>query len=162
MEDKPDPPRRGFGFKPREFVRINRARGEPRQPDASADAGAQSFPYSGGPIDVRDFTQNASGDGSPLSTSSPAACEYDAQGILRLNLRNDLARGCYDVEPGKDRKRSRRIRNYVVALLAIDTPLGLIAWLSGHTDPFPFVCSIAAMAFLSAQITWETWFLRTD
>jgi hypothetical protein len=161
MEDEPDPPRRVFGFAPRDFVRANRPPGERRRHDTPANPDADSNPDSEKPI-VRDIARIAPGDGSPLRANSPANHENDVHHILRLNLESDQARGWYDVEPGKDEKRRRRIRNYVIALLAINTPLGLIAWLSGHTDPFPFVSAIAGMAFLSAQITWETWFLRTD
>lgn len=159
MEDEPDLPRKIFGFAPRDFVRANRPPGERRRQDAPANSAADSNPDSENPIDLRDI---ASGNGSPLKTNSPANRENEVFNILRSNLEYDQARGWYDVELGKDEKRRRRIRNYVIALLAINTPLGLIAWLSGHTDPFPFVSAIAGMAFLSAQITWETWFLRTD
>jgi hypothetical protein len=162
MKDEPGPTRRVFGFEPREFVRANRPPGEPRRHDTPANPGAESNPDSEKPIDVRDMARIASGDGSPLRTPPPADRKNEVHGILRFNLERDQARGWYDVEPGTDKKRRRRIRNYVIALLAINTPLGLIAWLSGHTDPFPFVSAIAGMAFLSARVTWETWFLRTD
>jgi hypothetical protein len=162
MEDKPAPQRRVFGFAAREFVRANRTSGEPRRHDAPFNPGAESNPNPEKAIDVRDIARIASGDGSSLRANSPANGENEVHGILRLNLESDQARGWYDVEPGEDKKRRRRIRNYVIALLAIDTPLGLIAWLSGHADPFPFVFAIGGMAYFSARVTWETWFLRTD
>ncbi len=124
--------------------------------------GAESNPNPEKPIDVREIARIAWGDGSPLRAKSPANGENEVHEILRMNLEHDKARGWYDVELVKNKKRRRRIRNYVIALLAINTPLGLIAWSSGHTDPFPFVFAIGGMAFLSARVTWETWFLRTD
>ncbi len=162
MEDEPNPPRRVFGFAPREFDRANRPAEEPRRHDTSTNPDAGSKPESGKPIDVVDVARIASGDGSPLRTDFPANRENEVHGILRVNLESDRARGWYDVELGKDEKRRRRIRDYVIALVAINTPLGLIAWLSGHADPFPFVSAIAGMSFPSARVTWETWFLRTD
>src|ERR1700685_3181566 len=131
MEDEPNPPRKVFGFAPRDFVRANRPPGERRRHDRPADPDADSNPDSENPIDVRDIARVAPGDGTPLRATPPANHENEGYNILRLNLENDQARGWYDVELGKDEKRRRRIRNYVIALLAINTPLGLIAWLSG-------------------------------
>ena len=162
MEDQPAPQRRVFGFAAPDFVRANRPPGEPRRHDALFNPGGEPNPNPEKPIDVRDIARIASGDGSPLGAKSPANGENEVHRILRLNLESDLARGWYDVELGEDKKRRRRIRNYVIALLAINTPLGLIAWLSGHTDPFSFVFAIGGMAYFSARVTWETWFLRTD
>jgi hypothetical protein len=162
MEDKPAPQRRVFGFAAREFVRANRTSGEPRPHDAFLNPGAESNPNSEKPIEVGDIAPIAGGDGPPVRAKSPANGENEVYGILRLNLESDQARGWYNVDLGKDKKRRRRVRNYVVALLAINTPLGLIAWLSGHADPFPFVFAIGGMALFSARLTWETWFLRTD
>jgi len=162
MEDEPDPPRRFFGFKPREFVRANIPPREPQPGDAPAIAGAKADQTLEKPIEVRDITRIAVGADSPLGTNGPANRENEVHEILRLNLESDKSRGWYDVELPKDKKRRRRIRNYLILLFAINTPLGLIAWFSGHTDPFPFVAAIAGMAFLTARLTWETWFLRTD
>src|SRR5580658_4554481 len=133
MDEEPDPPRRVFAFAPREFVRANRSPGDSRRHDSPANPDAVPSPDSERPIDARDIARIASGDGSPLRTGSPVYRENEVHGILRLNLESDQARGWYDVEPGKDEKRRRRIRNFVLALLAINMPLGLIAWLSGHT-----------------------------
>jgi hypothetical protein len=162
MADEPDPPRRIFGFKLREFVRANRPQREPQPGDAPATSCAKSDQTLEKSIGVRDIAKIAAGAGSPLGTNGPANRENEVHAILRLNLESDKARGWYDVELRKDKKRRRRIRNYLIALFAIDMPLGLIAWFSGHTDPFPFVAAIAGMTIFTARVTWETWFLRTD
>ena len=162
MKDDLDTPRRVFSFEPREFLRANRPSGEPQRDDTAADSGENPFPDSERPIDVRDMVRIATTDGPLPRTNAPANIENEVHGILRLNAESDRARGWYDVQADKDKKRRRRFRNYVIALFAINVPLGLIAWLSGHTEPFSFVSAIAAMTLLSAQITWETWFLRTD
>lgn len=161
MEDEPSPPRRVFGFAPREFVRANRPAGRPPQHDTPPDPDAESIPATDKPIEACDMARNASGE-PPFKANLRADRENEVHGILRFNVARDRAHGWYDVELGRNKKRRVRIRNYVLALIAINMPLGLIAWLSGHTDPFPFVFAIAGMSYLSARVTWETWFLRTE
>lgn len=161
MEDETGVPPRVFRFAPREFVRANRPLGDSVQQAQVADPGVNPNSNSETPIDVRNIIRDALGD-TQWGETGPIRCENEVHGILRMNVESDRARGWYDVEPGKDRKRRRRIRNYVIALVAINAPLGLIAWTSGHTSPFPFVFAVAGMAYLSARVTWEAWFLRTD
>lgn len=86
----------------------------------------------------------------------------DVHVILRQNLEHDVRRGWFRVAAGKDLARSRRIKVYLLSLAAIDTPLGAVAWFSGHGDPFLFVCAIAGMAFFTGRLTWETWFMLTE
>jgi hypothetical protein len=86
----------------------------------------------------------------------------DVHEILRQNLEHDVRRGWFRVVPGEDLARRRRIKVYCLSLAAIDIPLGAIAWFSGHRDPFPFVCAIAAMAYFTGRLTWQTWFMLTE
>jgi hypothetical protein len=60
-----------------------------------------------------------------------------------------------------DSKRRRRVRNYWLALAAVDIPLGAFAFWIGHGAAIPFVCAIAALAMFTSWLTWETFFLRT-
>jgi len=82
--------------------------------------------------------------------------------ILRQNATRDTAGGWYRTKAGPDKARRRRHMVFWSTLLAVDVPLALLAWFSGHSDPVPFVLAIAAMAFFTGRITWLTWFLRTD
>jgi hypothetical protein len=96
--------------------------------------------------------------GAPPSTEG----RLDVHEMLRVNVELDMSKGWYRVKPGDGSRLRRRILNYCAMLVAVDAPLSFVAWRSGHTDPFPFVFSLAAMAYFTAQLTWEAWFLRTD
>lgn len=86
----------------------------------------------------------------------------DVREMLRVNVERELAKGGYRVKPGGESKLRRRILAYGATLVAVDAPLSFVAWRSGHTDPFAFVFSLAAIAYFTARLTWEAWFLRTD
>jgi|HubBroStandDraft_1064217.scaffolds.fasta_scaffold51221_2 hypothetical protein len=86
----------------------------------------------------------------------------DVLEMLRANAEHDTARGWFRVKPGGGTKLRRRIVNYCALLVAVDAPLSYVAWSSGHADPFPFVFALAGIAYFTAQLTWEAWFLRTD
>lgn len=133
MDNAPDPAVGGYKLKAREFERVN----EPRH----APAQAEEAPTQGGPSD-----------------NGP----NDVHGMLRANADHETAKGLYRVKPGGETKLRRRILVYLATLVAVDAPLSYVAWHSGHADPFPFVFSIAGIAYFTAQLTWEAWFLRTD
>jgi len=133
MDDTPDPAGGKFTLKAREFERLN---GPARAPAGEGE----------GPPE--DPTEHAGG--------------LDVHGMLRANAERDLATGGYSVKPGGGTRLRRRILAYCAALVAVDAPLSFVAWRSGHADPFPFVFSLAGIAYFTAQLTWEAWFLRTD
>jgi hypothetical protein len=159
MQDEPEPPRKFYGFKPREFERANPAQrpapSEPPAPDPGipvADSGK---------IDVNDLIRAGSGGDTPLGTNAVKNRDNEIHGILRDNLARDIAAGHYDLGTLDDSKRRRRIRNYWLALAAVDIPLGAFAFRIGHGAAIPFVCAIAGIAMFTAWLTWETFFLRT-
>jgi hypothetical protein len=133
MDDTPDPAGGKFRLKAREFERVNGP--------ARAPAGA---------------------GGCPSGDPTRPAGDLDVHGMLRANVEREVAMGGYSVKPGGGTRLRRRILTYCAALVAVDAPLSFVAWLSGRTDPFPFVLSLAAIAYFTAQLTWEAWFLRTD
>jgi hypothetical protein len=96
-------------------------------------------------------------DGLPRDTGGD-----DVHEMLRLNADHETAKGLYRVKPGGESKLRRRILVYIATLVAVDAPLSYVAWHSGHSDPFPFVFALAGIAYFTAQLTWEAWFLRTD
>ena len=162
MQDEPDPPRKFYGFKPREFERANPAPPPapsdslPPAPDpgiAAADAGK---------IDVRKLIRVGAGDGPQLGANAAKNRDNEIHGILRDNLARDVAAGRCELGPLDDSKRRRRIRNYWLALLAVDVPLGAFAFWIGHGAALPFVFAIAGIAMFTAWLTWETFFLRTN
>lgn len=161
MQDEPDPPRKVYGFKPREFDHANTTppatAADTTQP--AADPGIT--PADPGKIDINDLIRAGAGTGRQLGSNAVVNRPNEVHGILKENLKHDLAAGHYDLGVLDDSKRRRRIRNYWIAMAAINIPLGSFAFWIGHEAAIPFVCAIAGMAFVSTRLTWETFFLRT-
>ena len=159
MQDEPDPPRKVYGFKPREFERANPAAAAAPGATPPADPAAPANPDA--KIDVNELIRAGAGVGRQLGSNAVANRANDVHAILSDNLKRDQAAGHYDLGPLDDSKRRRRIRNFWIIIVAVDVPLGAFAWWMGHTNPLPFVCAISAMALITARLTWDTFFLRT-
>ncbi|MSU23246.1 MAG: hypothetical protein EXS32_05410 [Opitutus sp.] len=160
MPDESEPPRKFYGFKPREFEVANPDAKTAPPPDANTapDPGIATAPA--GRIDVRELTRIATGAGAALGNNGPVNRENDVHALLREKLAHDQAAGRYGLGVLDDSKRRRRIRNYWLALVAVDVPLGGFAFWIGHGAAIPFVCAIAGIAMFTAYLTWETFFLR--
>jgi hypothetical protein len=162
MQDEPDPPRKVYGFKPREFDRANAT-----PPAAPTDAPVlPPTPDPGiapatGAINVHDLIRAGAGTGKQLGSNAVVNRPNEVHGMLVENLKKDIAAGHYDLGVLDDSKRRRRIRNYWIAMAALNVPLGAFALWIGHGSPYFFVFAIAAMSFFSARMTWNTFFLRT-
>jgi hypothetical protein len=160
MSDEPDPPRKVYGFKPREFERANPARPEAPSGDAPApDPGIA--PAGDEKINVHDLIRAGAGGGSQLGHNQVANRANDVHEILKDNLQRDVAAGRYDLGVLDDSKRRRRIRNYCIGMAVVNIPLGVFAYKIGHGAAIPFVCAIAGMAMGTSYLTWQTFFLRT-
>lgn len=150
MQDEPDPPRK--------FERANPA----PPPPSNAPAPDPGISVTGaGKIDVRELIRVGVGDGSQLGNNAVVNRDNEVHAILRANLARDIAAGHYDLGTLDDSKRRRRVRNYWLALAAVDIPLGAFAVWIGHGAAIPFVCAIAALAMFTSWLTWEAFFLRT-
>ncbi|MDO8539018.1 MAG: hypothetical protein Q7S40_01145 [Opitutaceae bacterium] len=160
MADDPDPPRKFYGFKPREFDRANPPPSPAADIPIQPDAGPQ--PMANTRIDVRELNQIASGAGSQFGTNAVGNRANEVHDMLQLNLDRDRAAGLFTVTATEDKKRKRRIRNYWTLLIIVDVPLGGFAALVGPGAAIPFVCAIAGVGMFTAWWTWENWFLRTD
>ena len=163
MPDDAEPPRKFYGFKPRDFERANAPR--PEAPPAAAPAPDPGVvPAAPGKIDVRQLIRTGTGDGPQLGNNAVVNRANEVHDILRANLARDQAAGHYDLGVLDDSKRRRRIRNYWLAVAAINGPLGAFALWIGHANQgtvIPWVSSIAAMALITSVLTWKTFFLRT-
>ena len=161
MHDEPDPPRKYYGFRPKEFDRANTSPAEsaPEQP-VKPDPGIA--PAIDRKIDVHELIRAGAMPGTQLGSNQLRHRANEAHDILRENYQRDLAAGGYDVGPLGDSKRRKQIRNYCLAMLLINLPLGLAAAFFGPGAAIPFACSIGAMGMLSAWLTWNTFFLRTN
>ena len=160
MPDEPDPPRKAYGFKPRDFDRANPARPEAPTPDAPApDPGITAA--NDEKINVHDLIRAGAGAGRQLGSNAVANRANEVHDVLRANYQRDVTTGHYDLGVLDDSKRRRRIRNYWIAIVVIDVPLALFAFWIGHNVAIPFVCAIAAIALFTSSLTWKTFFLRT-
>ena len=159
MQDEPEPPRKTYGFKPRDFERANPAPAQPTSELPAPDPGISAA--SDEKISVHDLIRAGAGQGSQLGSNKVGNRENDIHEVLRANLASDQAAGHFDLGTLDDSKRRRRIRNYWIGIVAFDTPFALFAFWIGHGAAIPFVCSIAAMALFTSYLTWQTFFLRT-
>jgi hypothetical protein len=113
-------------------------------------------------LKAREFERMNEPGIAPSEAPPPAGGGLDVHEMLRVNAERDISKGWYRVKPGGGSRLRRRVLNYCAMLVAVDAPLSFVAWSSGHADPFPFVFSLAAIAYFTAQLTWKAWFLRTD
>lgn len=160
MPDESEPPRKIYGFKPREFDRANPPR--PAEPSATPPTSTPAGPPPAeGAINVHDLIRAGAGPGQQLGSNAVVNRPNEVHDLLRANFRHDVAAGGYDLGVLDDSKRRRRIRHYWIALIAFDTPFAIFAFQIGHSAAIPFVCAIAAIALFSSALTWRTFFLRT-
>lgn len=155
--DEPDPPRKFYEFKPREFERVNPVAPAAKPLVASPIKGTRPVSTSG-PITVQDILReaNAAGD-APVIGIATNATKNDVHGHLRMNLDKANAAGLNKLQPLKVRP-SRRKRDYIF-LLAVGNPIFAGIVLLGHDNPIVFVCGIGGAAMYNVSITWVMWFI---
>jgi hypothetical protein len=137
--DVPDPPRKNYDFKEREFKRDNApAAGQPPMPTA------------------RELAMMA-GPAAPTakSTNTPKAGDpNDVFALLQHNRRLENRLGLDQVEIRKI--KSRRQRDFWLLLLPCEALLGTITYL-GRDNPVTFVCGLAGMVMVGVSLTWIMW-----
>ncbi len=157
-EDPPDPPRKFYGLKPREFETVN---GPPR----TAPAGAQSPlpdagipPAAAAPITVGDLTRAAAGSAPALGTHGPVNRANDVHALLALNRERAEAGGSNEVIL-KTPRASRRKRDYW--FLVIATNLGLLGFLAltGGFNAVTILLGLGLGVMITAALTWLMWFV---
>lgn len=146
MSDAPDPPRKFYGLKAREFEVVN-------PPVAS---GGLPPHVEAAPTDVRDMARLAMPSGKLLGGLSRPSAENDVHAILRENLAKADAAGLNDLAP-KPRRRSRRKRDYFFLLIVGNlVGGGLFAWQQGN------IVVLAGMGLFNISLTWTMWFVMDD
>jgi len=151
VQDEPEPPRKFYGFKAREFERANATNEAKPAGDASPTAGPEPRPNTVGPIDVHDLIRSGAG---PLPSRHPGAARTnEVHDILRENLARANDAGLNEVKPR--RRRSRRRRDYFITLC-----LGNSLLLAGALIMPVF--GIAGMILFNIGYTWITWYVMDD
>jgi hypothetical protein len=115
MQDEPEPPRKTYGFKPREFERANPAR--PAEPSGAATPARDPgiTPADSGTIDVNDLIRAGAGTGRQLGSNATTNRGNDVHAMLRENLARADAAGLNNVTlPPK--RTSKRTRDYFLLL----------------------------------------------
>src|SRR5262245_45898692 len=116
MPDEPEPPRKFYEFKEREFERANQTGPE-------------------GKIDINELVRSGAG---PLGANSVSNRPNEIHAILKENLQRDIEAGAYELGELDDSKRIRRIRNYWIAMVGFNAPMGYFVHVIGHETPIPF------------------------
>ena len=153
--DEPDPPRKFYEFKPREFERVNPpAPVAPRAP--SLIKGTRPVPKNK-PITVEDILREANaGQPAPGADGQPAA-KNDVHGHLKTNLDGANAAGLNDLKPFVPRP-SRRKRDYWTLMIA-GNAFFIAVTLLGRDNPMVFASGVAGAALFSVSVTWVMWFI---
>lgn len=174
MADAPEPPRKFYQLKPKEFERVNAPVSIPAEvatetnPASDSTSAPNSPPPPAGRIDVRDLARTATEGTRLLSGNAPANRENDVHAVLHEKFEREKTAGLFHVEPSDDKAYRRRVCNYWTALVLVNTPLAVIAWSvnptkgMGPASAVVFVCAIAGIAMFTASWTWHNWFLRTE
>ena len=159
--DVPDPPRKFYGLKPREFDYVN---GPPRtfapeEVPTEPDPGITSAPA--GPITVEALRLVAAGDKPLLGHNQPATRANDVHGLLAANRQRALRSGEFALTP-QPKRVSRRKRDYWTLVLISNVGiLGFMALLGGF-NLLMMLVGLGAGLFLTAALTWIMWFVMDD
>lgn len=167
MPDETDPPRRFYGFKPRDFERANPNPRPSPEPSAPADA-VPPVPQidASKPIEVRALTVAAMTPGPVLRTGERAVSGNDVHAMLRENFERERRAGRFKLAENPKR-RSRRTRDYWLIVAATHLVLAPLmvqgfhqrAVVSGATL---FVYSLSGIVFVCVSATWIMFFVMDD
>ena len=162
MPDDPDPPRKFYQLKPKEFERVNAPRpGEDAPPPTAADpgpaAGVGEAPAQR--IDVRDLTRQAAGEAPLLGVNAPVNRANDVHEMLRDNLEHANAAGLNDVAaPAK--RRSRRKRDFWLLLFAGNAPFAFFVFKGGSVVTLLYAGS--GIILFTIGLSWVMWVVMDD
>lgn len=148
----PDPARQVYRLKPKPFERVNAA---PAQQSADLGADPGVLPSAAGPIDVHDLIREAVRTPSAASEGKATLdTTNEIHALLRENVRHAEAAGLHAL-PRPGRRRSRRRRDYVLAMI-----FGNLV-LAGCTLVAP-VFGVAGLIIYNVGLTWVVWAVMDD
>lgn len=137
--DAPDPPRKNYDFKDREFKRDNARSSEvPPMPTA------KDLAMMAGPV-------------VPTVKNAPAPKPGDPNDVYAALQQNRAVERKHGLDQVEIRQiKSRRKRDYWLLLGLSETLLGLLTWM-GRGNPVVFVSALAGMVLVGVSITWIMW-----
>jgi len=145
MPDDPDPPRKFYGLKAREFERVNKP-----EPDAPGMNVEDHFRAAAAPPRRRE---------PPLATT-PA--ENDVHDLLRQNVERERAAGL-DRLKSMEPRQSRRKRDFLMLLAAGNgVLLGVLAFGLSEGNAFIMGSAGAGMLLFTIGVTWIMWGVMSD
>jgi hypothetical protein len=176
MPDEPDPPRKFYGFKPREFERANPISQRAPEPASPSAPDPGIVPTHTGPIDVHELNRIAATGRSHVSSSPSPNRENEIHTILRDNLAVANAAGLNRVAPV--RKYRRRKRDFIILMIggngfiatvySFELLLGfqvqcmaarmpmefynLVRY--AFSNPIVYILPFICMAFFSSAVAW--------
>ena len=153
MPDDPDPPRKFYQLKPREFEAVNAV--PPRADDSRREPRPDPGPGLGdnGRITVEEHFRAAQ-MGGPVLKKSRSAAENDVHAILRDNHTRAEAAGLNKLTP-KPTRKSKRLRDYLVLLLGGNVAL-LMAF---RLQP---IFAGAGLVLFNVGLAWIMWVVMDD
>ncbi|MBI2514220.1 MAG: hypothetical protein HYV96_19785 [Opitutae bacterium] len=164
MPDAPDPPRKNYAFKPKEFERLNAPRpdappSDAPQPHASTGPNAATPPNAPGASSAA----GAAHSPAPPEPPEPTPAANDVFAIQRELREREIAAGMDELAPPHRPVRSRRKRDYwLLTILTNGVLLPLALWGYRTQNAVLFVYCIAGLALVNAALTWIMWVLMDD
>lgn len=136
MTDEPDPPRKHYGFKEREFKRDN-----PSAADLPPAPTAKDLAMMSGPV-VRS---------GAAASGAKADDPNDVYAAMQINRAAEQQSGGDEIEIRKI--QSRRRRDFWLIFIPIELFFVFLA-VTGHNNPLQFVCAIAGAVIIGVTLPW--------
>lgn len=156
--DKPDAPPKTYGFKPKEFERVN----APSSGESPSPSAKDLAMMAGGPAQ-RDPATVATPAKAGLPTAAPAKAgdPNDVLTILQENRRLEQQHGFDAMEIRS--KKSRRKRDYWLVMIANNTVFGAVTAVGiAQRNPMLMAYGFAGVILVSIGVTWVMWFIMSD
>jgi hypothetical protein len=154
MADEPDPPRKFYQLKPREFEVVN--------VPSSGLAPGQQLRSSPPPqkIEVRDLYQQAGTPGPVLAVGEKVAAKNEVHVLLHDNLTRANAAGVNELTY-KPKRRSKRTRDYFLVVIPLDVFFGYAAF--GHYSNVAMMAyGVAGIIITTLGLGWVMFFVMDD
>lgn len=159
--DEPDPPPKTYGFKPKEFERLNvPTPAQPPPPSAKdlAVLAGQSARKPNSPASASSASSPT--PGSPAVGATPAD-PNDVYSIRREIRAREQADGGDVVQIKK--VRSRRKRDYWLLLITSNVLFGTVTVMGiTQRNPMLLAYGLAGVVIVSLGLTWIMWFVMSD